>query len=273
MAGGMLTKQAILLTAIDLNLVNDTVQGGAIFALPSGVQPPAWSQTLPGDRIVLDDVSAFGLSSTAIGTLYGGVYEYVQTLATATAAPARGTLAFWLPSSMPPNTTLAYQVTSDVSQTLLPAYIAGVFINAVTKGDYRSVQVAGIASVLFDNSLDLDHAFHDVSAKVSQRPPPPQTPAWRSAPSPWLTSLASAIGTPVISTISSVIILPRRTFCGASKEPGSWLIDHLQDTTTRSARSTRSTSTSTDLRSYVNYGYLRDLRPAVQRVRFRLRRL
>src|ERR1700758_821268 len=94
MAGGMLTKQADQLTARFLNDVNDAVAGGAIVSLPSGVTGPAVSATQPGDRIVLDDATALALSDTAIGTLFGGIYMYVQTLSSSTAAPARGTGAF-----------------------------------------------------------------------------------------------------------------------------------------------------------------------------------
>jgi hypothetical protein len=226
MASGMLTKQADALTAKYLNDVNDSASGGAIVSLPAGVQSPAVSQTIPGDRIVLDDVSAAALSdTTGTGTLYGGVYEYVQTYASSTASPARGAIAFWLPTSLPPSATLAYQVSADVQpNTLLPAYIAGVFINAtvatpqtgvpLVKGNYGWMQVAGVASVLFDNTLTSTALATTVSAKVSA------TTASTADAGVALTTvtlanvLGVAIGTPVVSTISSVIITRGGTFCG-----------------------------------------------------------
>jgi hypothetical protein len=66
MAGGMLTKQADQLTARFLNDVNDSVSGGAIVSLPSGVTGPAVSATQPGDRIVVDDIGALALSDTSV---------------------------------------------------------------------------------------------------------------------------------------------------------------------------------------------------------------
>jgi hypothetical protein len=215
MAGGMLTKQAVMLTAKYLNDVNDSVQGGAIFTIPSPVQGPAWSQTIPGDRLVLDDASALALSDTVVGTLYGGVYEYVQTYLSSAAAPARGQAAFWLIASLPPNTPLAYQVTADAQPTAaLPAYIAGVFINAVTKGNYGWIQNAGIASILPDSSMTSAALATTISAKVS----PTNASTFDAGVVLSTVTLANvfgvAIGTPVASTISQVIITRGGTFCG-----------------------------------------------------------
>src|SRR5271154_7049500 len=139
MAGGMLTKQAIMLTARYLNTVNDTVSGGAIFALPSGVQPPAWSQTIPGDRLVLDDVSALALSDTTnTGTLYGGVFI------NGNAAPAvplvKGNfgwiqvagVASFLPDSTLTSTALATTISAKVSATVASSCDAGVALTTVT---------------------------------------------------------------------------------------------------------------------------------------------
>jgi len=219
----MLTKQAIMLTARYLNTVNDTVSGGAIFALPSGVQPPAWSQTIPGDRLVLDDVSALALSDTTnTGTLYGGVYMYVGTLATATASPGRGQLAFWPIPNLPAGATPSYICSSDVQpNTLLPAYIAGVFINGnaapavpLVKGNFGWIQVAGVASFLPDSTLTSTALAATISAKVSA------TVASSCDAGVALTTvtlanvLGVAIGTPVISTISQCIITRGGTFCG-----------------------------------------------------------
>src|SRR5271154_1552544 len=142
MAGGMLTKQAVFETAQYLNTVNDTASGGAVLTLPPGAPAPSTSQTIPGDRIVLDDVTAAALSSTAIGTLYGGIYEYVATLSSSTAAPARGAAAFYRAADLPPAFTAPlYQVTADANPTTtLPTLIAGVFINAITKGNFGWIQ-------------------------------------------------------------------------------------------------------------------------------------
>src|ERR1700676_698809 len=96
MAGGWFTKQADFLTARYLNDVNDATLGGQIQSVPAGVPASQGIQTQPGDRIVLDDATALALSDTAIGTLWGGIYEYVQSKAASTAAPAVGIAAFFL---------------------------------------------------------------------------------------------------------------------------------------------------------------------------------
>jgi hypothetical protein len=215
MASGMLTKQADALTAKYLNDVNDSASGGAIVSLPAGVQSPAVSQLIPGDRIVLDDISAAALDDATVGTLYGGVYEYVQTYASATAAPARGQAAFWLIASLPPNTPLAYQVTSDAQPTAaLPAYIAGVFINAITKGNYGWIQIAGVASILPDSSLTSAALATTISAKVSATNPSTFDAGVVLSTVTLANVFGVAIGTPVASTISQVIITRGGTFCG-----------------------------------------------------------
>jgi hypothetical protein len=90
MAAGMLTKQATFNTAKFLNDVNDAAQGGVIVSVPAGAPTVASSQDLIGDKISLDDATALALSDTAIGTLLGGVYEYVQYKTTTRLAARRG---------------------------------------------------------------------------------------------------------------------------------------------------------------------------------------
>ena len=94
MAGGMLTKQADQLTAKYLIDVNDSVSGGIIVSVPAGAPAVNYSATQPGDRIVLDDATAKALSDTGVGTLYGGVYMYVQ-YKTTTRPAAVGGIAFF----------------------------------------------------------------------------------------------------------------------------------------------------------------------------------
>jgi hypothetical protein len=215
MAGGMLTKQNDWQNARFLNDVNDTASGGAIVSLPSGAPSPQVSQTIPGDRIVLDDVTAALVSDATVGTLFGGVYMYVGTLAAATAAPVRGAIAFWRSNELPGGTTQAYTATSDAQPTAaIPAYIAGVFINALTKGNFGWIQVAGVASVLFDFSLTASATATTVSAKVS-----PTTASAADAGVAISTTTLSfvlgvAIGSPITSSISTVIITRGGTFCG-----------------------------------------------------------
>ena len=164
MAGGMLTKQADFLTARYLNDVNDAASGGVIVSVPAGAPSPAVSQTIPGDRIVLDDATALALSDTTVGTLYGGIYEYVGATWT-TQAARKGGVAFWTATNL---TTGVYTVNGDAQPTTaIPTYIAGIFINTLTKGYFGWIQIAGLATVLFDGALTAAAAGNWVSAKVS----------------------------------------------------------------------------------------------------------
>lgn len=163
MAGGMLTKQAVSLTAKFLNDVNDSAVGGQLVSVPSGVPVPPSSQTIAGDRIVLDDATALALSDTAVGTLFGGIYLYVGTTVGATQAPAVGGIAFW-PAA---NIGVSYVATSDPQPVAAtPGYWAGIFINAITKGNFGWIQIAGVANVLFDGTLTAAATASSVSAKV-----------------------------------------------------------------------------------------------------------
>lgn len=216
MAGGMLTKQAEFLTPGNrfLNSTNDANSGGQIVSLPVGAPSPAVSQTIPGDRIVLDDATASALSNTTIGTLYGGVYMYVGTLSTSTALPARGQIAFWRSNELPGGATQAYTCTADAQPTTaIPAYIAGVFINAITKGNYGWIQVAGTASVFYDSTITAPAQGITVSAKVSAGVPSTGDAGVAISTTTLAFVLGVAIGSPTSSTISSVIIT-RGLFCG-----------------------------------------------------------
>lgn len=166
-AGGMLTKQADFLTAKYLNDVNDAVAGGAVVSVPAGAPSPQVSQTLPGDRIVLDDATALALSDTTVNTLYGGIYMYVQGTWTTTAAVVGG-IAFWKQADV----GVQYVAYGDAQPaTATPSFIAGIWINALTKGNYGWIQIAGVASVLFDSAVTATTVGEMVVAKVSASVP------------------------------------------------------------------------------------------------------
>src|SRR5438477_614882 len=74
-----------------LNDVNDSVAGGSV---AGGTGFPMYGGLL-GVRIALSAAEALALSDTTVGTLYGGIYQYVRFLTGATQAPARGNVAFW----------------------------------------------------------------------------------------------------------------------------------------------------------------------------------
>jgi len=72
------SKQPFYLGAGKLNDVNDAVIGGQLTTVPNGNGANQGQQTLPGDHAVLDETTALALSDTAVGTLHGGYFQYVQ---------------------------------------------------------------------------------------------------------------------------------------------------------------------------------------------------
>lgn len=96
-----------------------------------------------GARVCLgNDDPAITRSSSP--TLYGGIYQYVQFYTSATQAASRGLIAFW-------QTDTRYIVTNDEPTGV--SDIAGICLNAVTKGNYGWIQIAGRASVLFRTAI------------------------------------------------------------------------------------------------------------------------
>ena len=207
---GMLTKQADFLTAKKLNDVNDSASGGVITSVPSGVPVPQTSQTIPGDRIVLDDATASALSDTAIGTLYGGVYMYVQ-FKTTTRAAVLGGICFFAAADIGVN----YIAYGDATpSTSVPTYIAGILINVITSGNFGWIQVAGAASVLFDSaSLTAIAAGNWVTAKVSATTASTADVGAAAGVVTLAALLGVAVGAPVSATVSTVM-LTRGNFMG-----------------------------------------------------------
>jgi hypothetical protein len=205
MAGGMLTKQADQLTAKYLNDVNDAAQGGQVVSVPSGAPTAAVSATMIGDRIVLDDITALALSDTTVGTLYGGIYEYVQ-FKTTTRAAAVGGIAFWTAASL--IATQSYVVNGDAQpSTTVPTYIAGIFINVLTANYYGWIQIAGLATVLFDSaSLTAIAAGNWVSAKVSATLASTADVGAAAGVVTLAGMIGVAVGAPVSNTASTVMI-------------------------------------------------------------------
>lgn len=209
-----LTKQADNLSAKYLNNINDAAAGGAIVALPSGVTSPTVNATQTGDRIVLDDATALALSDTVgTGTLYGGIYMYVATLSTSTASPARGTAAFMRAADLPSAVSGTYQVTADAQPSAaVPTLFAGVFINAITKGNFGWIQVGGVVSCLFDSTITTAAVGNPVTIKVSPTVAStfdvgvPSAATLAGAIATVSTSVGPAIVIPVLSTITAVLM-------------------------------------------------------------------
>ena len=214
MAAGMLTKQATFNTAKFLNDVNDAAQGGVIVSLPAGAPSPAVSQDIAGDRIALDDATALALSDIVIGTLLGGVYMYVQTTAV-TRLATRGGIAFFKTADL----GVAYKVYSDPDPSAaVPTHVAGIYINTVTSLNYCWIQVAGAASVQFDDAALTSAADGQyVSVKVSSADAATKTYPADCGATPTNITVAALLGVACglpSSTVISTVMLTRGTFCG-----------------------------------------------------------
>lgn len=106
------------------SIVGDNVAGGTSYPLYA---------SLLGVEIELDNVSAAALSYSSTGTLYAGLYRYLQFLTHGTTAPTRGAAVFWDTPYL--NVTLsaetaatAYVVTLNVANKLA----IGNKINVIT---------------------------------------------------------------------------------------------------------------------------------------------
>lgn len=119
-----------------------------------------------GARVALDS-QTIRFNST-VGTLYGGVYQYVLMTYTTT-QPALGQLVFWDNSA----TESTYQVNGDAKPTAaVPSLVAGVVINTtVVKGTWAWMCMGGRCSVLPDSAITAVTAGDVVSAKVSATVP------------------------------------------------------------------------------------------------------
>lgn len=128
-----------------MNTINDEVIGGAGTFLNS-TSSAVGGQL--GKYLDLDDSMLF--FDSAVGTLYGGRYQYVQ-LSAASTEPALGQLVFWdiaVASNL-------YRVTTLESGSVPGAqFRAGIVINPDwTPGYYSLIQTIGIVDVKFRAAL------------------------------------------------------------------------------------------------------------------------
>jgi len=123
---------------VRLNATNgDAVPGGYLSTkLGSALAPGQEGQKvyLGGDEIKYDP---------AVGTLYGGAYQYVEFEHSGTPY-TRGQIVFWkgIPSFLVTNLNLNGVLDGDQ---------AGIVLNSVNYDAYWWIQVSGLASVLFDS--------------------------------------------------------------------------------------------------------------------------
>lgn len=160
MAAGRFSKQAAPFVQYKyLNPTNfngDTLPGGVINTSPGGNTAVQFQQNLPGDRIILDPISANALSSNnGLGTqLYTGTYRYYGTNNNSSSSPTKGHAVFFVNGNgSNVATDSLYQVTSDEPANNGYALFAGVSINNDTKGNWDWHQEAGKATVKFRTAL------------------------------------------------------------------------------------------------------------------------
>lgn len=131
-----------------LNTVNDTVPGGTSSGM-SGSSVPAKFAGQLGKFLTVSQEQIALLTNTSIGTLYGGVYQYVQFNSSgSTPAPEIGQALFWDNAEDPESF-----IVTDTDTTTSVCTPAGVYIGGIEDGNYGFIQVAGLCEVLTAHSL------------------------------------------------------------------------------------------------------------------------
>lgn len=130
----------------------DATVGGQISSVPSGITASQGRADKPGDRMILTEADALALSDTVnVGTLYGGMYQYVTTKSGSTGTATRGRAVFW--DSDTTGYQYLYQVTPDENGTIGVVPFGGVVITAtITKAYSWWIQSAGRCSCMFKSS-------------------------------------------------------------------------------------------------------------------------
>lgn len=131
-----------------LNTVNDTVPGGTASGMAGTPVPSKFAGQL-GKFLTVSQEQIALMTDTSVGTLYGGVYQYVQFNASgATPAPEIGQALFWDNAEDP-----ADFIVTDTDTTTSVCTPAGVYIGGIEDGNYGFIQVAGLCDVLTAHSL------------------------------------------------------------------------------------------------------------------------
>lgn len=190
-----------------LNSVNDALAGGVQNSV-SGIQIARDPGQL-GGYYYLTQAEATQRYGALAAPLFAGLYQYVQCVSSATSTPpARGQGAYWsvLPTSY--TNSLQNYIATSVVTAENESFFAGVWLNAVTPGNFGWIQVSGMASVLYKGTFTGTAA---IGVVVSSDPAPGvgfdvplQTPA--QIPSITKIFVGTAITLPVVSTIGQVLL-------------------------------------------------------------------
>jgi len=126
-------------------ILNDVyIPGGQLNDVDDAGTGPLFNKGDIGRIIYLTDAQALKLSKTSTGTLRAGYYQFVKFKAGTTASNAVGQVVYW-------DDIDDYVVTPDAPADARP--IAGITLNAVTKGRYGWIQIDGLATCLCDSSV------------------------------------------------------------------------------------------------------------------------
>jgi hypothetical protein len=144
MPAGM-TQQIDRMVSSQMNLGSGDVTPGQSVA--SGTGQSSYGGNV-GARVALGPTDV--RFAAAIGTLFGGIYQYVFMTFT-TQQPVRGRFVSWDLSVA----EALYQVNGDAKPTTAqPTLIAGIVLHtAVTLNTFAWMQIGGRASCLFDSAL------------------------------------------------------------------------------------------------------------------------
>lgn len=140
-------SQIINISTGYLNTVADTVAGGVTSGMAGATNGKFQGQLGKLLAVAQDQIAP--LYDSSVGTLYGGVYQYVKfSDDLGTPAPEIGQALFWDPTA----DAADFVVLDDDGLTGVPQP-AGVYIGGPGAGEYGFIQIAGLCEVLTAQSL------------------------------------------------------------------------------------------------------------------------
>lgn len=128
-----------------LNTVNDTV-----IANQSGITGASKFGGQLGKMLTVSQEQIAQMFDASVGTLFGGVYQYVQlSESLGTPQPEIGQALFWDQSAG----AVGDFIVTDTDGTTAVPQVAGVYIGGPEAGNYGFIQIAGPVMALFAGAL------------------------------------------------------------------------------------------------------------------------
>lgn len=133
---------------IQINNINVASLGEYSLVAPGSI--PYGSQDDWGKRVELSNAEITNYTNTTNGTLFGALYQLVQVHASASASNVQtGRVAFLKNQAAGSNVP----VVTDEAQADADSLVAGVFLNAITPGNYGAICVGGKVNVKYYTTL------------------------------------------------------------------------------------------------------------------------